>query len=62
MSSRISTRNNGNLLYRLRIFLHGGDQRMSNLMIGYDSALLLRKNAVFLLFADKYNLNMKNSN
>ena len=39
------TRHNRDLLYRLRILLQGADQRMTNLMIRNNPALLLAQDA-----------------
>ena len=46
----------GDLLYRLRILLNRGNQRMSDLMVGNDTTLLLTEDTVLLLLTDEHDL------
>ncbi len=48
------TGNNGNLLYRLGIFLQSAQERMTDLMVGNNFTFLPAHNAVFFLLAHQY--------
>ena len=48
------SRNDGDLLNRLRILLKGAYKSMANLVVRHDAALFLIHDSVFLLFPHKH--------
>ena len=51
------SRNDGDLLNRLRVLLEGAYESMANLVVRHDAALFLIHDSVFLLFTHKHDFN-----
>ena len=50
-------RNDRNFLYRGRVALHRGNQRMADLVVGYDLLLMIRKDCILFLVSSYDNFN-----